>query len=122
MTISVCVRSSPRGGGGQISRSLRLRTGGAHSHARSLELNTKSPPRPKTVQIWGYVRVLPFPRQCVRRGQLTGQMQSWYQDLLEDRLTHCGHSLDAEFRLTADRSNPLVALKRSTRIVDRLEP
>jgi hypothetical protein len=53
--------------------------------------------------------------------QLTGQMQSWYQDLLEDRLTHCGHSLDAVFRLTADRSNPLVALKRSTRIVDRLE-
>ena len=47
-------------------------------------------------------------------GQLTGQMQSWYQDLLEDRLTHCGHSLDAVFRLTADRSNPLVALKRST--------
>ena len=42
-------------------------------------------------------------------------------DLLEDRLTHCGHSLDAVFRLTADRSNPLVALKRSTRIVDRLE-
>src|SRR6266566_2677613 len=34
---------------------------------------------------------------------------------------HCGHSLDAVFRLTADRSNPLVALKRSTRIVDRLE-
>jgi protein-L-isoaspartate(D-aspartate) O-methyltransferase len=34
---------------------------------------------------------------------------------LEDRLTHCGHSLDAVFRLTADRSKPLVALKRSTR-------
>ena len=32
-------------------------------------------------------------------------MQSWYQDLLEDRLTHCGHSLDAVFRLTADRSS-----------------
>ena len=47
-------------------------------------------------------------------------MQSWYQDLLEDRLTHCGHSLDPVFRLTADRSNPFVALKRSTRIVDRL--
>jgi protein-L-isoaspartate(D-aspartate) O-methyltransferase len=46
-------------------------------------------------------------------------MQSWYQDLLEDRLTHCGHSLDAVFRLTADRSNPLVALKRSTH---NLEP
>src|SRR5258708_22978319 len=41
-------------------------------------------------------------------------MQSWYQGLLEDRLTHCGHSLDAMFRLTADRSNLLVALKRST--------
>src|SRR5947207_3128066 len=41
-------------------------------------------------------------------------MQSWYQDLPEDRLTHCGHSLDAVFHLTADRSNPLVALKRST--------
>jgi len=27
-------------------------------------------------------------------------MQSWYQDWLEDRLTHCGHSLDAVFRLT----------------------
>ena len=52
--------------------------------------------------------------KCVRRGQLTGQMQSWYQDLLEGRLTHCGHSLDAVFHLTADRSNPLVALKRST--------
>src|SRR6202165_3428233 len=51
----------------------------------------------------------------------SGQMQSWYQDLLEDRLTHCGHSLDAVFRSTADRSNLLVALKRSTRIVDRLE-
>ena len=50
----------------------------------------------------------------MRRGQLTGQMQSWYQDLLEGRLTHCGHSLDAVFHLTADRSNPLVALKRST--------
>ena len=25
-------------------------------------------------------------RQCVRRGQLTGAVQSWYQDLLEDRL------------------------------------
>ena len=48
-------------------------------------------------------------------------MQSWYQDLLEDRLTNWGHSLDAVFRLTADRSNPLVALKGSTRIVDRLE-
>src|ERR1700674_1674934 len=42
-------------------------------------------------------------------------MQSWYQDLLEDRLTHCGHSLDSVFRLTADRSKPLVAVKRSTR-------
>ena len=41
-------------------------------------------------------------------------MQSWYQDLLGGRLTHCGHSLDAVFHLTADRSNPLVALKRST--------
>ena len=41
-------------------------------------------------------------------------MQSWYQDLLEGRLTHCGHSLDAVFHLTADRSNPLVALKLST--------
>ena len=50
----------------------------------------------------------------MRRGQLTGQMQSWYQDLLEGRLTHCGHSLDAVFHLTADRSNPLVALKLST--------
>src|ERR1700682_5467545 len=70
----------------------------------------------------GLCPVLPFPRrQCVRRGQLTGQMQSWYQDLLQDRLTHCGHSLDAVFRLTADRANPLVALKRSTRIVDRLD-
>jgi protein-L-isoaspartate(D-aspartate) O-methyltransferase len=39
--------------------------------------------------------------------------------LLEDRLTHCGHSLDAVFRLAAGRSKPLVALKRSTRIVDR---
>ena len=49
--------------------------------------------------------VLPLlQRQCVRRGQLTGAVQSWYQDLLEDRLTHCGHSLDAVFRLTADRS------------------
>ena len=48
-------------------------------------------------------------------------MQSWYQDLLEDRLTHCGHSLNAVFHLTADRPNSLVALKRSTRIVDRLE-
>jgi hypothetical protein len=28
-------------------------------------------------------------------------------------LTHCGHSLDAVFRLTADGSNLLVALKRS---------
>jgi hypothetical protein len=27
--------------------------------------------------------------------QLTGKMQSLYQDLLEDRLTHCGHSLAA---------------------------
>lgn len=26
------------------------------------------------------------PRQCVPRGQLTGQVQAWYQDLLEDRL------------------------------------
>ena len=60
-------------------------------------------------------------RQCARRGQLTGRMQSWYQDLLEDRLTHCGHSLDPVFRLTADRPNSLVALKRSTRIADRLE-
>ena len=60
-------------------------------------------------------------RQCARTGQLTGQMQSWYQDLLEDRLTHCGHSLNAVFHLTADRPNSLVALKRSTRIVDRLE-
>src|SRR5258706_10425955 len=40
-------------------------------------------------------------------------MHSWYQGVLKDRLTHCGHSLDAVFRLTADRSNPLVALKRS---------
>jgi protein-L-isoaspartate(D-aspartate) O-methyltransferase len=39
-------------------------------------------------------------------------MQSRYQDLLEDRLTRCGHSLDAVFRLMADRSTPLVALKR----------
>jgi hypothetical protein len=37
--------------------------------------------------------------------------------VLED---HCGHSLDAVFQLTADRSNPLVALKPSTRIADRL--
>jgi hypothetical protein len=42
-------------------------------------------------------------RQCVRRGQLTGQMRSWYQDFLQDRLTHCDHSLDAVFGLTADR-------------------
>jgi len=69
----------------------------------------------------GLCPVLPFPRQCVQRGQLTGQMQSWYHDLLEDRLTHCGHSLDAAFSLTADRSSLLVALKRSTRIADRLE-
>jgi hypothetical protein len=67
-----------------------------------------------------------YVRSCHFRGNVCGevnsrQMQSWYQDLLEDRLTHCGHSLDAVFRLTADRSNPLVALKRSTRIVDRLE-
>src|SRR5947207_15519349 len=41
-------------------------------------------------------------------------MQSWYQDLLEGRLTHCGHSLDAVFHLMADRSNPIFALKRST--------
>ena len=41
-------------------------------------------------------------------------MHSWYQGVLKDRLTHCGHSLDAVFRLTADRSNPLFALKRST--------
>src|SRR5436190_5663500 len=26
------------------------------------------------------------PRQCAPRGQLTGQVQAWYQDLLEDRL------------------------------------
>jgi hypothetical protein len=69
----------------------------------------------------GYVRSCHFRGGNVCEGQLTGQMQSWYQDLLEDRLTHCGHSLEAVFRLTADRSNPLVALKRSTRIVDRLE-
>src|SRR6266404_1614424 len=34
----------------------------------------------------------------------------WYHGTLKDRLTHCGDSLDAVFRLTADRSNPLVAL------------
>jgi hypothetical protein len=31
-----------------------------------------------------------------------------------DRLTRCRHSLDAVFGLTADRSSPLVARKRST--------
>jgi hypothetical protein len=66
-----------------------------------------------------------WPSNCSSRlfDHLVGAVHavSWYQDLLEDRLTRCGHSLDAVFRLTADRSNPLVALKRSTRIVDRLE-
>ena len=59
------------------------------------------------------------PRQCVERGQLTGQVQAWYQDLLEDRLNALRSF--AVFRLTADRRNPLVALKRSTRTVDRRE-
>jgi hypothetical protein len=67
--------------------------------------------------------VPPLPqRQCVRSGQLTGQVQSWYQDLPEDRLNAlrviCWTPV---FRLTADRSNPLVAVKRSTRTVDRWE-
>src|SRR5258708_38119770 len=76
-----------------------------------------------SVLLRGAMMTLPRLRRvpAVRRGRLTGQMQSWYQDLLEDRLTHCGRSLDAVFRLTADRSNPLVALKRSMRNVDRLE-
>ena len=34
----------------------------------------------------------------------------------EDRLTHCGHSLDAVFPLTADRSNFTVAQKRSDQL------
>src|SRR5437879_4756016 len=51
----------------------------------------------------------------------SAKIHSKAQNLLEDRLTHCGHWLDAVFHLTADRSNPLVALKRSTRTVDRLD-
>jgi len=39
----------------------------------------------------GYVRSCHFRGGNVCGGQLTGRMQSWYQDLLEDRLTHCGH-------------------------------
>jgi hypothetical protein len=72
---------------------------------RDIQLNTQGNQA-------GLCPALPFPRQCVRRRQLTGQMPSWYQDLPEDRLTHCGHSLGAVFCPTADRSNPLVALKR----------
>src|ERR1700736_20762 len=56
-------------------------------------------------------------RGVLHRSTLRGRPQ----DLLEDRLTHCGHSLDAVFSLTANRSSLLVALKRSTRIADRLE-
>jgi hypothetical protein len=66
-----------------------------------------------------------FVRSCHFRGNVCGEVnlpaRCSHEDLLEDRLTHCGHSLDAVFRLAADRSNPLVAVKRSARIVDRLE-
>ena len=48
-------------------------------------------------------------RGVLHRSTLRGRPQ----DLLEDRLTHCGHSLDAVFSLTANRSSLLVALKRT---------
>src|SRR5258708_347432 len=45
-------------------------------------------------------------------------MRSWNQDFLECRPTHCGHSLDAVFRLTADRLKPPVAVSGRRAIVD----
>jgi hypothetical protein len=36
-------------------------------------------------------------------------MQSWYQDLLEDRMmTHCGHSLDAVFGFPSGKASSFV--------------
>jgi protein-L-isoaspartate(D-aspartate) O-methyltransferase len=45
------------------------------------------------------------------KSQLTAGCSHGIKGALEDRLTHCGHSVDAVFRLTADRSKPLIALK-----------
>src|SRR5258708_12099868 len=58
-------------------------------------------------------------RSChFRGGNVCGEVnlparRSHGKDLLEDRLTHCGHSLDAVFPLPAERSNFTLAQKRS---------